>query len=451
MTHFRRFLLTAASFFLLVNALSAQEISITDFRIPESRYNAMMLSLNGNLSSNRSGGDPTSTSSNFVRNLQFMSSHSLGFNSEDLNYYLMTFVNGSTSRGENQNDRSNVTPKRIRNINFNEGLNINYNGEYSRYITPDEIFWFTGSNGNGSYSFNRYFDEWDGAAQPVTFNKTQNYAVSLSAGIGYGKTRNARSVIVVLRILEKLTEDGYLTRELSQSETMALAEKYEAALTNNYEHSRPTKYIVRTIFDDLLEKGLITTEKVIAYATERTAEVFQEEIYPRLFGWTVQAGPNIYRTEQLWFSQNAYKWNAREGGNDLMIKGTYGYPFSTQLHWTSGATVLVPFYGRQNRVDYSFSTTLYYEVSERISAECSANLYRSNYYTDGSVSNDGRFYFSNYLHLSSEFNYYIEDHLSFFVRGNFYDNVQRMESKAYSYKNINDYYSVTFGVNYKVF
>jgi hypothetical protein len=436
---------------LLSTVISAQEVSITDFRIPESRYRTLMFTLNGGLGNNWSGGNPNFMYSNASKNIYFMVDHSIGLSSEEVNYSFGTTMSGGTSANNDRNERPVSSPKLLTSDNSNENIEITYNGSYSRYITPDELYWFAASGGNGTYSLSHSSNAEDGVDQYRNFNKNQNYAMNLSGGIGYGRTRDARSVVVILRIMEKLMEDGYLTRTLSNDEVIALAERYEAALTNNIEHSRPKKYIVKIIFEDLLEKGLITTDKVIAYATERTVEVFQEGIYPRVFGWSVQAGPNIYRTEQIYRSQSPFGWTSKEGGNDLVLHGSYGYPFSTQLHWSSNATILLPIYGRQNRVDYSLTSKFIYEVSERISSIISANLSRSNYYVDGSAYSQGMFRFTNYFNLFSELHYFIEDQISFSIRGSYSDQVQRTEPTWGSSKQIDDYYSLTFGVNYRIF
>lgn len=446
-----QYLRLLSAMLLLSTVMSAQEVSITDFRIPESRYRTLLLTLNGSLGDSWSGGNPNSMYSNDSRYIQCIADHSIGFNSEEVNYSFAANISGGLSAGSDRTETPYSIPKVMNGEHTSEDFDMNLNGMYSRYITPDELYWFAASGGNGSYSLFRSSNVEDGVNKNRYFNKNQNYAVHLSGGIGYGRTRDARSVVVILRIMEKLSEDGYLTRTLSNDEIIALAERYEAALTNNIEHSRPVKYIVKIIFEDLMEKGLITTDKVIAYATERTAEVFQEGIYPRLFGWTVQAGLNIYRTEQISNSQNPFGWNSREGGNDLVLRGSYGYPFSTQFHWTSNAAILLPIYGRQNRVDYSLSSMLIYEVSERISTIVSANLNRSNYYMDGTSYPQGLFRFYNSFTVYSEFHYFIEDNISFSIRGGYSDQVQRTEPTWGSSKQIDDHYSFSFGLNYRIF
>ena len=108
---YTRCLRISAVLFLTSMMLSAQDVSITDFRIPESRYRTLSLSLSGNLGENWTGGVPAGTGSNGSQGIQCMADHYAGFNSEETNYALTVHLSGGATSGSDQYERQNTVPK----------------------------------------------------------------------------------------------------------------------------------------------------------------------------------------------------------------------------------------------------------------------------------------------------------------------------------------------------
>ncbi|MFZ4619504.1 MAG: hypothetical protein ACOYNS_03020 [Bacteroidota bacterium] len=441
----------SAVLFLVSMMLSAQDVSITDFRIPESRFHTMQFMLNGELSANRQGGSPTWTSSMSRSNYQISAEHQLSYNSEERSYGFHMLLRGTSYGNENRYNQTTFLPNEQIQSYRSDGLMILYDGQYSPYISPDELYWYAASSGFGTYDFHHTSLEQDKVNQGIGFNKYQIFNINIRGGIGYGKMRDARSVIVVMRIIENLTQDGYLLRSLTREEIIELAAQYQTAVAVNSSHERPSKFIMKIIFDYLLEKGAVNNEKIVAYASERTAEVFHEQIYSRMFGWTIQAGLSVGHSEQRSTSQFPPVGFNKSDDRDIIIEGKYGYPISTLLHSFSSIVLLVPVEGRQNRVGYDVSTGLTYELSERISTDIGVSYFRTGSYISGNMYGGDRFEFGNVLSAEAGVNFFVEDFITLTVRGSYFDNLNRTERTSYATRSIYDSYDLTFGVNYRIF
>ncbi|MFZ4619503.1 MAG: hypothetical protein ACOYNS_03015 [Bacteroidota bacterium] len=448
---FFRSVTISVAIILLSKMLPAQDVSITDFRIPKSQFHTLQFTLNGDVGQNRQGGGSYMTGSSSWNNYRLQAEDQLFYNSEERSYSFEAIVQGATVGNENHFHQTTILPKEQLQVYRNDGISIYYGGQYSHYITADKFYWFVSSGGNGNYEYRHNSNEQDGVVQSDGFNKIRNFSVSVIGGIGFGKMRDAQVVIVILRIIEDLNKDGYLVRELSGEEVMELASLYQTAIATNASHERPSKFIMKIIFDFLLEKNAVTDEKIIAYAAGRTSEVMHEQIYPRMFGWNIQAGVGASHSEQRQSAQSSYERFLRSDARDLMIIGNYGYPLSTLLHSYSSASIGIPIIGRQNRLNFSVGSGLTYELSNRISSDISVAYSRSASFTTGNLFTDEQFEFGNTFTASAGLNFFIEDFISLSVQTGYVDNLRRLEQVSNMSRTINDNYNVTFGVNYRVF
>ena len=429
----------------------AQDISIEDFRIPVSQYKRLFVGLDGNLNSNSTGGDPNSNYSNGSNSLGISLSNTFGYNSEEKSFLFSLTGNGEIGRTNNKNQYANYTPAENTSEQRREGLTASLQLQYSSYVTPDKIYWYASSQNNGYYSLYRHKDDTNGVNRSTNFDKQRRFDVSLGAGVGYGKVREGSSVFAVVRIIEKLMEDGYLTRDLTKEEILMLVEKYEKRVVYNYEHERPAKYILRDLFEELIEKGLLTNQNAFAYATSRTDEVLHESIYPRIFGWTIQTGLQVRRYQYNYSSTYSLgEALDREMGNDWVIQATYGYPLSLYLDWYSQAGLAVPIYGKQNRVDQYVSTYLYCEISERISTKIGCLFSKGNTYQE-SRNSVPTYNFGSRLSPSAEFYYFLEDALNFNITASYSDYLTKREPSSLQSRYVQDSYAVTFGLSYRIF
>jgi hypothetical protein len=437
-------------FLFFSSLVTAQtNISLFDFRIPESQYKKMIIGLSG---STYGGRYSESSGTNSV-DRRYSGSASIdnaaGFYSEAASFNYSLYMIGTQRYGAMENNYLNTNPLNVRRNEETENLNLNYAVQYSKYGIIDQAYYFIGSNGSGTYGLSHQDYTEDGVEKSNYFYKQRQYSASLSGGIGFGRIRNAHSVIVVIRILENLNDDGILERELSEDEIWELVELYESAQVINIEHQRPSKYIVRIIFEALTDKGLIRADVSTSYSSSRTIEVFQEQIYPRLTGWTVQVGPSISRTGFGSWDSNTEKSLTAITGNYIVISGFYGYPLTLNLHSITNASIALPIYGNQKRVNYYVGTELYYEISERISTSLGVQYIRSNTTHSSNYSIDSR-QFSYYLSSDIEINYYIEDNISLYIRGTFNDYSYRTERDNFGYRSVSYNDRLDFGVSYKI-
>ncbi len=439
-----------AVLFLVSMMLSAQDVSITDFRIPESQYKRLSLGLTGNLNGYSQGGSPSYNVLENVLNAGFNVDHTFRMNSEDRSYIAHFFVGTGFRNSTTRQNTDYSSPQNSENKDKNEFLSINYNVSHSSYITPDELFWYGASQGNGMQTLNRQQSTSTTNPVSLSFNKQQNISVTIGAGAGYGKVRDARSVVTILRILEVLTEEGFLTRTLSNTEIIALAESYEQILINSKEHDRPAKYITKIIFDDLNGKGLITTEKIIAYSVMRSSEVFSEQVFSRVFGWTVQTGFEFHQTESKYSGNSFYTDYVITKGHHWVIEGQYGYPLTVQLHFNASATVSFPVISDQKRVGASLAGSVTYEIGNRIAASWTS-MYGKN---SSHITNQfGSAYIrsSDFIQSSLQFDYFLEDNISLNIIGAYNEFLTRSFSNGYNSRFVDDTYSITFGLNYRIF
>jgi hypothetical protein len=427
--------------------LNAQEVQITDFRIPESRFSRLNLHMDGDLGGNwggsTNGWENTWDSYRYATTLE----HSHSYNSESNRYSVFATLNGVKQFSKN----SSTSPTSVSKYSYDaETSLLTMNMKYASYLVPDAWFIAGKVHGYAQYNLGKDFNESNGSAPQNHFRKTTNYNGTAGIGIGYGNVRNARSVIAILRIMENLTDDGFLTRRLSREETVDLVEKYEAELTNSNQYDRPVKHIAKMIFAELIAKGVITSDAAIAFAVERSAEVLTEQIYSREFGWTIQTGPEVIHTEQLMESDNNSDLYSKRTSDNWIIEGEYGYPFSLTLHWYSSAVVKLPVLGPQKRVGYEFNSSLYYEIGEKISTVAGLSYRRGISYEYFQLTNNTE-YLSDSFFTSLQFNYFLEDNIFVSVQGMYSDNLYIFEQQLKRYRQTQGNYQVIFGLNYRIF
>lgn len=425
-------------------------ISLYDFRIPDSYFKKLLVGVSGSTDGSRYGESSGTSNKDRQYSGSVSINNAAGFYSDDASLTHSLYLNGTIRHGTMENKYPSTNPLFVRRNDEAESMNLNYAVQFSQYGISNQAYYYIGSNGFGTYGLTHSVYTEDGIEKSNYFYKQRQYTASFSGGIGFGRIRNATSVVVILRILEKLNDDGVLARELNEEEIWQLVEAYESALVNNIEHERPSKYVVRIIFNALMEKGLIRADASTSYSSARTIEVFQEQIYPRLTGWTVQVGPSISRTEFNSWDSNTEKALTIITGNYMVLSGNVGYPLTLNLHSITNASVGLPIYGDQKRVNYYIGTTLYYEIGERISSSLGVQYIRSNTTQSSNQSVDTH-QFSYYLSSNFEFNYFIEDNISLFIHGTINDNSYRLERDNYGSRSVSSANSLEFGVSYKIF
>ncbi len=436
--------------------LAAQNISMEDFRIPESRYRRLLGNIQGDLNSLRSGESYGNQNSSNNGSLALGFNHLLGYSSENESYNINTSISGSLSQSaSNYNYPYYTSQASQKSKNGYEQSSLNFSGQYASYVVPDRTYLYVSGALHGVYELSKREADTSGVLQESQFYKNRVANGIVGIGAGYGKTREASSVFAVVRILERLQEDGYLTRELSKEEILEIVNTYARRYEYVVNYDRPNKYFLDDLFKKLEAMGVLKEARASAYEVSRVEEVFfYETIYPRYVGWTVQGGIEFGTNQQETSSGDSYGvsplYFSKSQENNIVVSAQYGHPFSLSLHWYSTASLHFPVYGKQNRVDQYLESHLYYQIGEKIRNDFGVLYQRQNQYFEGqSVSPD--FQFNHYFRLANNLSYFIENHITASLNISYYDQLTVVEYQSSSNRLTNGGIRVTFGLTYRLF
>ena len=462
LSHYKTYL--AAILFILSTvpmSLVAQDVSIEDFRIPETKYQRFLGGLSG--SWNKADQASTSSYNGSMNKLSSSSNSSNGqvsldyitnnFN-EDYSFQLSLSANGYASINKSESNQETAIPANI-NSNSENNYNLSFRPyvNYSKYIIPDR--WYVYAQAYGSYSY--YEDRQVNNTNTVydsTYNKDNNWLASPGLGIGYGKMRNGFPVFGVLRLLDKLEEDSMLVRALTKEEILRLVSIFTKRDEYAISHERYIKYFMDDIFAELQKMGVLKNNVPLTYSVARAIEVLSEQIEPRLFGWRVQLGfqktfneTNAYRDNNdhsPYFNQYYY-WDSR---NFINLSSEIGHALSLNLHMYSMLAVDVPTIDYNRKINFNFRVNGIYQIGERIDASLSYMIGRTHFLN--TVDQD---YFSRVLNseIRASFRFFIENHVSFTVSGGYVESDQYSYSPYGTSMNTRKAPQISFGVNYRFF
>ncbi len=392
--YFNLFLVVALS--ILPVILLAQDVSIRDFRIPETKYQRLTGSLSGGWSrtDNRitdySFGALQNSSSNLTKYSQFQSSLDYEFAkyNENNSLEIGARISGMLTYQSTDGNHSNPTPYyRSTQLRKNYSASIIPDIRYSNYLVPDTWFWF--AEGSGNYYFDQNTDNYNIAYSDgidrydSSYTKNNSWNVSIGGGIGYGKLRDGSAVFAVLRILDKLAEDSVLVRSLTKDEIILIVEVFAKEIEYSYSQDRYIKYFMEEIFNRLQKMGVLKENATTAYSVLRAVEVLSEQIEPRLFGWRAKIGVQRRYTEEIdaadrsgtiGYSSN-YFWNFHDF---ISLSLDYGYPLTTNLQVNSSFSLEVPRIDYQRKIDYRYQIAGIYQIGERIDATISGSVVSYN-------------------------------------------------------------------------
>jgi hypothetical protein len=432
----------------------AQSISITDFRIPLSKYQRLLGSLNGqyNTSSSEYSYVAPLNSEYTNANLSNSFSYLLGQFSEDRSLEINGYISSQYSSSDNSRDDRSAQ-------SYGEGSSmlastyINPFIRYSDYLQPDTWFLTVQAQGNGQYSYGHTKERERNPSLDTTwsdFNRTKNYQYSASAGIGYGKLRDGQSIFAALRVLDKLQDDSALVRSLTREEILTLADYFARRSEYAYSQDRYSKFIMEDMVKTLDSMGVIKGGAASAFEVMRAFEVIQyERIEPRLFGWRVSA--SIMRSA----SQNndegsrstTFYTNSMEY---LQLQSDYGYPMSLNTQLSASGAVLLPRKDSRRRIGVALSGNLTYQVTDRIDAIMAYSLNR----TSESLANDDSENFRRDLTHQVNLNvrFFIENDVAFTVSGGYlYQKSDTFFPVPAGYSNTYSSTTASFGLTYRFF
>jgi hypothetical protein len=410
-----------------VVSFSQEEVSVSDFRYPETRALDWKGGLFGNLGSNEYAfSDPLKeSSSNLRRGDFFLNTAVLYFHSTENHDNLMR-LNASLSyqQSTSKSDLHNLDGMLENKSNEKRGF-VTGSWEYRHYPFRDEDVHFIGS---ANLTYNGY------RIKENTLRRSLGDLYSLEivqksfgllgtgfVGIGYGRMRDGTFVIRALRILERLQEDGVVTESLSRDQILKIVDRvaHTREYTTNFE--RYEKYLVLDIVNELAAEGVALPQAVAPFSILKITEALREQIEPRFFGWRVYYAFGGREQQnyfvRTWSSSYLSQWSEGDGFTRDRVfihrfAAEYGHAVSQWTHLNADATLDVP-----TRVSSKFFTirgaaSAIHQIGERIDVVGSYEFQRSAG-NDRNSAND-RYYTRRILHrLNATFRLFLEDRVSF--------------------------------------
>jgi hypothetical protein len=137
-------------------------------------------------------------------------------------------------------------------------------------------------------------------AQTTSSFTTGGYNVNsqLTAGLDWGRVRDATPVYQVQVLEQRLLQEGTIQRELSRTARERLASLYTTEARLAFAHDRPTKYFWRELERLLTDDGVLSERGLDAYAVQRLLEplTIRGSVLLRFRGLSV--GPQVVLFQQ---------------------------------------------------------------------------------------------------------------------------------------------------------
>lgn len=467
-----RFLILLTPVIMPALLLAQQDVSVWDFRIPETKYQRLTGSLSGGwnnreqINTDYSFGTLQDHSSNSSKSSNAQSTLSYNFANYNENNSLEITANATGQANFNNNDANylDVTSnyQSSSQVQTNYNVNIEPTIRYSIYIVPDTWHWFAEGSGNYSFNQNNYNSSTnysDGSYyHDSSYTKNNSWNASIGGGIGYGKLRDGSSVFAVLRILDKLTEDSVLVRSLTKDEVLLIVNICARQVEYSYTQDRYVKYFMEDVFGQLLKMGVLKDNAATAYSVLRAVEVLSERIEPRLFGWRARLGVQRTYAEEIdardqsnyGYTTNNYTSNYLWYFRDfILLAFDYGYPLTLNFQVNSNLSMEIPRIDYQRKIGYTFQLAGIYQVGERIDATISGSVSRT---TNLYQSADENEFLRNIQYTAGiSFRFFIENNINFNVSCRYSEYYQNTFSLFSSRNSASKYPTISFGMNYRFF
>lgn len=450
---------------LLLPAFSlAQDISISDIRIPSSQSQKLILSAFYS-KYNRQGSyteayqfppnrtyDETSGNFNSQGNVAFDLAQYDEDNTNEM------FINLAARKYGNNSERADTSFFDARSYRLDEFTFRPYwNKEI--YLSPDALFLRGVINGNARYFIEQSPWNYRNGTSTATqdyWRKERSYDVSLGAGAGYGKIRDGAHVFAAVRVLQQLEQDSALARSLTTDEILRIADIFARRGEYFRMFERSHKYIIRDIVAELRKMNALRPRKFDAYNAVRLSELVFESIQYRLTGWKV-SGLFQYRLfesrrEGKDYSNNL--WNTFDRGSRpiVYVQGEYGLPLSLSMHVYSRAFVELQISGGMKNVNLEWFGRVSYEATDRMELYAEASVRHDHgtgasqfsethvqRYSEEKVTVGGLLFIEDRVYLTGSLSYQWD-------RNNSFD-----ENSYPSFPNQYKSYWVNLGLNFRLF
>lgn len=447
--------------FVSISFLSAQDIEITDYRIPQVKFQR--------LTGQFSGSWIQQSSDNLYRNyflndrdISRLNNTSLNvgggyvYNRYDekdflfLDVGLIGSLNSFNIKYEQYNDSLLSLTK---DDGGNKNTNLSFAFESGAYLVPDKWFYALDLTGSHSYresDFERENINSINSSKERQYYKSNFLSASITGSIGYGKIRDGSVVFTITRVLNKLEEDGILTRCLTKEEMLTLIEITAKRIEYMVSYDRYMKYFLEDFFKELHKMGVLKNDIPTAYSIMRTVEALMETVEPRKFGWQIKIG--IQRSiseeisQQTFNPYNKYNWYVQDY---LKIVCEYAFPISLNLQFHTSLIANIPKNDFKRKINFNGFSAFTYQLGERIRTGIIYSAYRSHNLTSNLVSED-KFQRNIEQRLGLVFDFYIENQITFNITGSYLNRSVDLYTPGINSKSTFKTPLINFGVIYRL-
>ena len=352
----RKALLALSLLVLFAGWAMAQNVSITDYRVPVSQAKSMNASLNYYYAS---VGDSTAADVGTVGLVykQFYSS---------LPFAWRVDFNGSGSKVDDETSHS---------TNFSTSVN--------KYLSDDkDVFGYAG----------------------LTASHVEGYkqiASRGSVGVGYGRFIAATAFAKAIRIDQFLMEEGVITGHLKKQAMIELGNVIERRGEFEDQHGSAYKpYWYEAMEQIIGDSGKLTGDTLGAMGILRMEEVlFQETIHDRYYGWEVRVGVG----HEITTFDESDPQGSVEGG------ASFSYPMGLTSQVNHRTDYSTPFDDMGGAYTILSTTDYVYELSNRIDFISGYQLQVERASADDDAVNNHA--------LRAGFIFYIENYINIVVNG----------------------------------
>lgn len=343
---------------MVCTPLSAQAIQITDYWVPNSKYEEAFLL--GKFNS-KSGNQETTS-----YNLTIEGDYEYNLTSLPRNWRFLVDGIADISHGPDDADKTEE------NIIANAQANVdNY------FKAGEKLFWF-------------------GSANLAYLDDADHQFAKVGAGIGYGRVINATPLAKTLRVEEELREHGLVTGQMSDSAYLAIARVIdrESEFRSRYGAEEYKSYWFGEIESALKSAGVLKGGQLGATGALHMDRVLDAEtISVRKHGWVIRAGVGLIIQD----------FNGNKGDPSLDFEWEYAQPNGYKgqfINTLSYSTVLA------DDTDQTLRNTMSYthEIGDRVDWE---NKWRAIFQVSGGDANDIT---TNIV--SSTFRYYLTNRVN---------------------------------------
>ena len=347
---------------LIVSSVSAQEVSVTDYEVPVSAADRLLIDFSMN---HATSGSTATTSKGNIGGIYKRFYDSLPFG------YSIDIIG------------SGLVDKNIETDEYESNYQVNGDAGVKKYLMEDNPL-LRDSFGSirASSDMQKVYD------RPAS---------AVTVGLGYGRFIEATALAKAVRIEEFLIKEGELSDHLPKETILELSKiiNRESEYRDRYGETYEKEWY-REMEAVMRESGLLKEGGLGAIGILRIEEVIErEDIADRFYGWDVALGTKFDIT-------TPYEDQDRPIAN-LDVTASYARPIAWQWQISERISMNTPFDSFGSAYSLSLSSDLSYELSNRIDLRL-RHLFRLYKPEGGDAENSQA--------LGISFIYYIENNLN---------------------------------------